>query len=79
MRIRVVCGEDFDWAFVLQTYARGQVKRSGGIVSLSPVVDALNKVGVGVDKTAAELAIVRIKREVVELEIEKSNFNVSSG
>jgi len=50
------------------------VKRSGGIVSLSPVVDALNKVGVGVDKTAAELAIVRINREVVALEVEKSDF-----
>ena len=43
------------------------VNRSGGIVSLSPVIDALKKVGVGVDKTAAELAIVRLKNEITDL------------
>ena len=43
------------------------VKRSGGMVSLSPVVDALKKVGVGVDKTAAELAIVRLQKEIATL------------
>jgi DNA-directed RNA polymerase subunit RPC12/RpoP len=42
------------------------VKRSGGIVSLSPILDALNKVEVGVDKTASELAIVRVKNEIAE-------------
>ena len=48
------------------------VKRSGGIVSLSPVVDALNKVGVGVDKTAAELAIVRLQKEIPEIYWQKA-------
>jgi DNA-directed RNA polymerase subunit RPC12/RpoP len=47
------------------------VKRSGGIVSLSPVVDAIRQVGIGVDKTAAELAIVRLKTEISELQRQK--------
>ena len=50
------------------------VKRSGGTVSLSPVVDALKKVGAGVDKTAAELAISRIQREITGLQIARSNL-----
>lgn len=50
------------------------VKRSGGVVSLSPVVDALNKVGVGVDKTAAELAIVRLKEEITYLQRERNTL-----
>jgi ribosomal protein S27E len=50
------------------------VKRSGGIVSLSPVVDELKKVGVGVDKTASELAIVRLKDEIAYLQRERSLF-----
>jgi len=48
------------------------VKRSGGIVSLSPVVDAIREVGIGVEKTAAELAIVRLKTEIPELQRQKS-------
>ena len=40
------------------------VKRSGGIVSLSPIVDAINEVRSGVDKTAAELAIERLYKEI---------------
>jgi len=47
------------------------VKRSGGIVSLSPVVDALNRVSVGVDKTAAELALVRLQKEIDGLQVSK--------
>lgn len=54
------------------------VRRSGGIVSLSPVVDALNKVGVGVDKTAAELAIVRLQKEIDTFQVAKANLLQSS-
>jgi len=50
------------------------VKRSGGIVSLSPVVDAINQVKSGVDKTAAELALARIPKEIASLATEKSNL-----
>jgi hypothetical protein len=43
------------------------VKRSGGVVSLSPIVDAVKEVKVSVDKTNAELAIVRLEKEIGEL------------
>jgi hypothetical protein len=43
------------------------VKRSGGIVALAPVVEGLAKVQVGVDKTASELAIARLEREIADL------------
>ncbi len=45
------------------------VKRSGGIVSLSPLIDGLNKINVGVDRTASELAIARLNREIPEIEL----------
>ena len=55
------------------------VKRSGGIVSLSPVVDAIKQVGIGVDKTAAELAIVRLQKEITDLQSNKKNVLDSQG
>lgn len=42
------------------------VKRSGGIVSISPIMDAIKKVEIGVDKTVSELAITRIQKEIGE-------------
>jgi hypothetical protein len=49
------------------------VDRDGGIVSLRLVSDALQKVQVGTDRTAAELAIKRLNDEIygLKLEIEK--------
>ena len=44
------------------------VKRAGGIVSLSPVVEGIKQVQVGTDKTAAELALKRLEKEIPELE-----------
>jgi DNA-directed RNA polymerase subunit RPC12/RpoP len=44
------------------------VKRSGGIVSLALIADDIKSMKTGVDKTAAELAIPRIKKEIEELE-----------
>jgi transcription elongation factor Elf1 len=44
------------------------VKRAGGIIALAPVVESLQKVQTGVDKTASELAIQRLTREISELE-----------
>jgi uncharacterized protein (DUF983 family) len=43
------------------------VKRSGGVVALTPVVDALKKVEAGVDRTASELAIARLEQELQQL------------
>ena len=47
------------------------VKRSGGIVSLAPVVAGIEKVQEGVDKTTSELAIHRLSAEVEALEARK--------
>jgi ribosomal protein S27E len=43
------------------------VNRSGGIVTLKPVIDSIQRVQIGVDKTASELAIKRIKEEIESL------------
>jgi len=40
------------------------VIRRGGIVSLKPVVEALGKVEVGTDRTASELAMARLEKEI---------------
>jgi len=50
------------------------VRRSGGIVALAPVVEGLKKVQVGVDKTASELAIVRLRKEIDELNQEYAHL-----
>jgi hypothetical protein len=50
------------------------VKRGGGIVSLSPVIIAINQVKLGVDKTAAELAIARIRKEIDELRLKRKKL-----
>ncbi len=39
------------------------VERSGGTIALLPMVAAIERVQVGTDKTAAELAMVRLKAE----------------
>lgn len=44
------------------------VKRSGGTVSLMPVLEQIKKVRTGVDKTASELAIKRLKEEIREIQ-----------
>ena len=51
------------------------VKRSGGIISLSPVVEGLKDVKVGVDKTASELAILRLEKEISVLVDEINNLD----
>jgi ribosomal protein S27E len=49
------------------------VKRTGGTVSLAPVVAQLSRVQAGVDKTAAELAIARLQGEIHALEARDSS------
>lgn len=48
------------------------VVRSGGTISLAPVIDEIKHVSRGVDKTASELAIARIDREISELREEQN-------
>lgn len=50
------------------------VKRGGGIVTLSPVVDGLKRIQEGTDKTASELAILRLRSEITEIEKNMSNL-----
>jgi len=44
------------------------VRRAPGIVSLTPVVGAIDRVREGVDRAAAELSIPRLEREISEIE-----------
>jgi hypothetical protein len=43
------------------------VRRGGGIVSLIPIADDIKGIKTGVDKTAAELAIIRLTKELEDL------------
>ena len=54
------------------------VKRSGGVLSLAPVVEGLRKVRVGVDKTASELAIRRLSEEIQQLQLERTTIHRTS-
>ena len=49
------------------------VQRSGGVITLAPVVEGLKEVKKGVDKTASELAIVRLKEEINSLSQQRIN------
>ena len=53
------------------------VRRSGGIVSLSPVVEGLTRIQTGVDKTASELAILRLEKEIATLKTQKPKAGFS--
>ena len=70
------CGGKLEITSDLDRFACGHcgnehiVKRSGGTVSISPVVEGLSKVQEGVDKTASELAIKRLNNEIDEIEKE---------
>jgi len=43
-----------------------KVKREGGIVALAPFEEDIKKVSISTDKTASELALVRLKEEIEE-------------
>ena len=46
------------------------INRSTSVISLTPLVREIRKVQSGVDKTASELAIMRLKKEITFLENE---------
>jgi hypothetical protein len=50
------------------------VKRTEGVISLAPVVEQLKGVKTGVDKTASELAIQRLRNEIQDLEQQKNGI-----
>ena len=70
------CGGKLEITKDLQQFAcahcgtEHRVNRSASVISLTPFVDGIKKVQIGVDKTASELAIVRLKDEIALLENE---------
>jgi len=62
--------DDLEHFACAHCHARLLVNRGGGVVSLKPMVDELKGVKVGVDKTASELAIVRLRGELAALTAE---------
>lgn len=75
------CGGKLQVSKDLERFACGYcgnehvVKRSGGLVSLAPVVDSLVKIEAGVDKTASELAIRRLREDVSNLNKKLDSIN----
>jgi len=67
------CGGKLEVGNDLERFACGYcgtaiiVRRSGGTVSLAPVVEGLANVQRGVDRTAAELALSRLERDITKL------------
>lgn len=54
------------------------VRRGGGIVTLSPVIGAINQVQKGVDRTAAELALQRLPKEIAALRAEQNKIELAN-
>lgn len=52
------------------------VERHGGVISLKLLTDSISKVQAGTDKTAAELAIRRIKEELSDVDVEFKRANL---
>lgn len=55
------------------------VIRRGGVVSLKPVVEQLEQVKVGTDRTASELALVRLEKEITQLAGQLNALQSSEG
>jgi DNA-directed RNA polymerase subunit RPC12/RpoP len=71
------CGADLEISPEMEAFACGycgsqqMVQRRGGTVALKLVTDAISKVQVGTDRTAAELAIQRLQKEIDALTIRR--------
>lgn len=74
------CGGELEIKASVERFACGYcgtehiVERSGGVVTLEPIVKELKGVKAGVDKTASELAITRLEAEIDKLEKERMNL-----
>lgn len=68
------CGGKLQVAHDIDRFACGYcgsehvVRRSGGAVALTPVIESIKRVQAGTDKTASELAIKRLRDEIGNLE-----------
>jgi hypothetical protein len=69
------CGANLQITNEMSTFACGycgasqMVERSGGTISLKLLTNAISKVQVGTDKTAAELALRRLSEELAQIEL----------
>jgi predicted RNA-binding Zn-ribbon protein involved in translation (DUF1610 family) len=74
------CGAKLEISADMDQFACGYcgtelfIQRKGGTVALKPLTDAINKVQVGTDKTAAELAIPRLQEDLKQLYAEKAAY-----
>ena len=63
--------------------ARQMVRRGGGTVSLKPLEEAISRVQQGTDRTAAELAVRRLREDLaaadLELQRAQGDFNKQAG
>ncbi|SRR6266404_1158855 len=72
----VSCGSNLEVTESMDRFCCGYcgseqyVERQGGTVSLKPVIDAISRVQTGTDKTAAELALQRLRQELTSMEIQ---------
>ena len=68
------CGGNLDIAADMESFACGYcgtkqvVQRRGGTVSLKPIGEAIARVQVGTDRTAAELAVRRLQEDLASLD-----------
>jgi predicted RNA-binding Zn-ribbon protein involved in translation (DUF1610 family) len=75
------CGANLEITPEMETFACGycgasqMVARSGGTVSLRLLTESIAKVQVGTDKTAAELAIRRLREDYATLEAEYNHLD----
>ncbi|HUK89476.1 MAG TPA: hypothetical protein VLZ81_03680 [Blastocatellia bacterium] len=71
------CGANLQIAADLETFAcaycgsRHMVQRSGGTVSLKMLSDVINRIQSGTDRTAAEMAIQRLQKEIAALQFRR--------
>src|SRR5688572_14087956 len=49
------------------------VERRGGTIGLRLIVDAVSRVQTGTDKTAAELAIIRLEKEIMSVQAQRQD------
>lgn len=74
----ISCGSNLDISQSMNKLACGHcgtqqiVERSGGAIHLRGVAEALSKVQVGTDKTAAELAISRLTKELEAVQYQRA-------
>ena len=77
------CGANLEISPEMEQFACGYcgasqvVERSGGTVRLKLLTDAISKVQAGTDKTAAELAIRRLREDLANIENDYQNLEIA--